>query len=80
MGRKTHTRWINQAQVDAGGMNNWRMRRDLTKELGEGSWRKTFAKNLYEGCWRRCPANGLGEGGVSEGLKSVDFIINIRFH
>ena len=45
MGRKAHTLWINQAQVDAGRMNNWRMRRSLAEDLDEGSWQRVF----YEG-------------------------------
>ena len=56
----------------------------MPKGLAEGSQRRSSAKELDEWSWRRSSAkdlaNGLGEGGVSEGLKSVDSIINIKLH
>ena len=46
----------------------------------EWSWWKSSAKDLDEGILRRSSTNDLGEGGISEGLKSVDSIININLY
>ena len=48
--------------------------------LDEGLQRRRSPKDLDEGLLRRGSTNVLGEGGISEGLKSVDSIININLY
>ena len=62
------------------GLDEGLQRRRLPKDLDEGLQRRRSPKDLVEGLLRRSSMDDLGKGGISEGLKSVDSIINISLH
>ena len=62
------------------GLDESVLRRRSSKDLDEVLLRRRSPKDLDEGLLRRSWTNDLGEGGISEGLKSVECIININLH
>ena len=56
------------------------LRRRSPKDLDDGLLRRRSPKGLDDGLLRMSSTNDLGKSGISEGLKSVDSIINIDLH
>ena len=52
----------------------------MLKGVDESLLRRRSPKDLDEGLLQRRLTNDLREGGISEGLKSVECIININLH
>ena len=52
----------------------------MLKGLDESILRRRSPKDLDEGFLRRRLTNDLREGGISEGLKSLECIININLY